>query len=237
MPISNNIGLLDIQKIITGLSGPAIDRISGSYIVPGDVNPQPPILSLVISDQPSTWAAYKPSPYFGILEVFGYSGSGTAQTRLHTWNLNPNNTLTILTPFNAPLIPVLEWYISVITTGYQDTYISIVDNNAVVGNNIPVGNGLIVFNTDTKQVGIYDGVTNAWVWIGTAQGSNVPIGSILEFRDGIPAPGGYLRCSGQLVDKATYAALYAVIGDWYGSMPLGSTDFRLPNQPNRIIKV
>lgn len=239
MSILNIIGLQDIQKLISGTSGNAVDRINGTYILSGTTTPQPQILSLVISEtaQANTWDAYKPSPYFGILEVtYQNPATGNAQGRLHTWNKLDNGKYSSLTVFNDPIFSIPNWYISGTTTGYQDTYLSIVDNNAIAGNNVPVGNGLVVFNTDTKQIGVFDSTQNLWVWAGASQTASVPTGAIIEYREGAPMPNGYLRCDGTTVLKSQYVDLYAKIGDWYGAMPSGAPDFRLPNQLNRIIK-
>lgn len=55
----------------------------------------------------------------------------------------------------------------------------------------------------------------------------VPVGTVIDFAVATPPP-GYLLANGQAVARATYAALYAVIGTLYGSGD-GLTTFNLPN--------
>lgn len=47
------------------------------------------------------------------------------------------------------------------------------------------------------------------------------------------APNGYLLCNGQAVSRATYAALFAVIGTVFGAGD-GSTTFNIPNYTDRM---
>jgi microcystin-dependent protein len=62
-------------------------------------------------------------------------------------------------------------------------------------------------------------------------GMAMPIGAILDFA-GPNAPEGWLICDGRLVSRTTYAALFAVIGTFWGAGD-GSTTFALPNTPGR----
>jgi microcystin-dependent protein len=55
----------------------------------------------------------------------------------------------------------------------------------------------------------------------------VPSGTMLEFG-GAAAPAGFLMCDGSAVSRATYAALFAVIGEAYG-VGDGATTFNVPN--------
>ena len=48
------------------------------------------------------------------------------------------------------------------------------------------------------------------------------------------APDGWLLCDGSAVSRETYASLYSVIGDSYGSGD-GSTTFNLPDLTGRVI--
>lgn len=57
--------------------------------------------------------------------------------------------------------------------------------------------------------------------------SALPIGTMLPFA-GTTAPTGYLMCQGQAVSRATYAALFALIGTAYGTGD-GTTTFNLPD--------
>ena len=62
----------------------------------------------------------------------------------------------------------------------------------------------------------------------------IPTGTVLPFA-GITAPEGFLLCNGQEVSRFTYAKLYEVIGDTYGSGD-GATTFDLPNLIGRFIE-
>lgn len=67
---------------------------------------------------------------------------------------------------------------------------------------------------------------------GGGGGSALPPGTILEFA-GATAPAGYLLCSGQLVSRTTYAALFDAIGIVFGAGD-GSTTFAVPDRRGRI---
>lgn len=58
-------------------------------------------------------------------------------------------------------------------------------------------------------------------------------GSIAQWSGA--APTGFLACNGSAVSRATYAALFAVLGTRFG-VGDGSTTFNLPNATNQIIK-
>jgi microcystin-dependent protein len=60
----------------------------------------------------------------------------------------------------------------------------------------------------------------------------IPSGSIMAFG-GVNLPVGWLWCDGSLVDKTTYAALFAAIGNSNGAGT--QTSFRLPNATNRAL--
>ena len=55
----------------------------------------------------------------------------------------------------------------------------------------------------------------------------IPTGTVFPFA-GIIAPEGFLLCNGQEVSRFTYAKLYEVIGDTYGTGD-GSTTFNVPD--------
>jgi microcystin-dependent protein len=61
----------------------------------------------------------------------------------------------------------------------------------------------------------------------------IPAGVITPYG-GSTAPTGWLLCHGQAVSRSTYAALYAVFSDTYGSGN-GSTTFNLPDLRGRVI--
>lgn len=58
-------------------------------------------------------------------------------------------------------------------------------------------------------------------------------GSIVIFAGSV-APEGWLLCDGSAVSRETYASLYSVIGDSYGSGD-GSTTFNLPDLTGRVL--
>jgi microcystin-dependent protein len=59
----------------------------------------------------------------------------------------------------------------------------------------------------------------------------MPSGSLIAFA-GASAPSGYLLCDGAAVSRTTYADLFAVLGEIYGSGD-GSTTFNLPDLRGR----
>lgn len=67
-----------------------------------------------------------------------------------------------------------------------------------------------------------------------AHGSNLPIGSYIQFA-GSQAPDGFLVCNGGAISRTTYSALFDVIGTTYGSGD-GSTTFNLPNLTDRFLQ-
>lgn len=62
-------------------------------------------------------------------------------------------------------------------------------------------------------------------------GASAPTGTIAMFGGG-SAPTDWLLCDGTAVSRTTYAALYAVLGDAFGSGD-GSTTFNLPDLRSR----
>jgi microcystin-dependent protein len=60
-----------------------------------------------------------------------------------------------------------------------------------------------------------------------------PAGSVISYA-GSTAPTGWLLCFGQSVSRATYAALFAVVGTTYG-VGDGSTTFNLPDLRGRAV--
>ena len=61
---------------------------------------------------------------------------------------------------------------------------------------------------------------------------SVPIGCVIDYWGSTP-PEGYLFAAGQAVSRATYSALYAVIGTTAGAGD-GSTTFNLPDYRGRV---
>ncbi|WP_441280550.1 phage tail protein [Tardiphaga sp. 862_B3_N1_1] len=62
--------------------------------------------------------------------------------------------------------------------------------------------------------------------------STLPTGTIIPYAPATP-PTGYLLCAGQAVSRATYAALWAVLGTIYGAGD-GSTTFNVPDLRGRV---
>jgi microcystin-dependent protein len=62
----------------------------------------------------------------------------------------------------------------------------------------------------------------------------IPTGTILPYA-GTSAPTGFLLCNGSTVSRTTYADLYAVVGDSFGSGN-GSTTFHLPDLKGRFLR-
>jgi microcystin-dependent protein len=84
--------------------------------------------------------------------------------------------------------------------------------------------GQVAFRTDTKALRIHDGT--AWNSIG------VPVGSLVLFGS-VTAPPGWALCDGSLLNRVTFATLFAVIGTTYGAGD-GSTTFAVPDLRSRV---
>ena len=80
--------------------------------------------------------------------------------------------------------------------------------------------------------GILDDLDDATYAIESANVLAMPPGSITAFA-GSTEPVGWLFCYGQQISRASYAALFAVIGTTYG-VGDGSTTFNLPDLRGRI---
>lgn len=64
--------------------------------------------------------------------------------------------------------------------------------------------------------------------------SVLPPGMVVPFG-GASAPAGWLLADGSVVARATYAALFAVVGTTYNTGGEAGTDFRLPNVKGRVV--
>ena len=97
------------------------------------------------------------------------------------------------------------------------------DGTNVVLASIPINstNGNVSVSGDLSVTGT----------VSSGGGIVMPTGSILEYG-GATAPTGWLLCDGASVSRATYAALFAVIGTTYGSVD-GST-FNVPDRRDRV---
>ena len=84
--------------------------------------------------------------------------------------------------------------------------------------------------TEDDELLVWDSDTHALMRV-KRKNTGVPVGTIIDWG-GLEAalPVGWLLCDGHLVSKATYAALYAVIGDqfkWVTAVP--ADQFKLPD--------
>lgn len=73
------------------------------------------------------------------------------------------------------------------------------------------------------------------VWVPTIGSQNTEIPGVFKWFAGPTAPAGYLKCNGQAVSRATYAALFSAIGTRYG-LGDGSNTFNLPDVRGNVIR-
>jgi microcystin-dependent protein len=86
--------------------------------------------------------------------------------------------------------------------------------------------------SDTNACTLYGKPDGTLTWNGV--NLKVPTGTIIALAKSASTPSGYLFCSGAEVSKTTYADLYALIGNTYGT-PTDSTKFKLPNLYNKVL--
>jgi len=83
-----------------------------------------------------------------------------------------------------------------------------------------------------KVTGAADGIASSdLATVGQLQNA-APIGSVISYA-GLFPPAGWMLCYGQALSRTQYAALFAVIGDAFGSGN-GSTTFNLPDCRGRV---
>lgn len=86
----------------------------------------------------------------------------------------------------------------------------------------------------TDELVLVDGNNAASVeQVAAAVAAVIPTG-VIQIWAGATAPAGWLLCQGQAVSRSTYAALFALIGETYGSGN-GTTTFNLPNMKGRVV--
>lgn len=73
----------------------------------------------------------------------------------------------------------------------------------------------------------YKDIDGNWKEISVKTGDTLPIGAIMPYTSKT-TPSNWLPCNGQAVSRTTYADLFAIIGEQYGSGD-GSTTFNLPD--------
>lgn len=96
----------------------------------------------------------------------------------------------------------------------------------------PVGAGALVFSSlDNKPYVAVDGGAYSAL-VTAAQNVTMPTGALVMYG-AAAAPVGWLLCDGTAVSRATYAALFAVLGTAYG-VGDGSTTFNLPDMRQRF---
>lgn len=105
--------------------------------------------------------------------------------------------------------------------------------NYSTGVAIPTG----ALKTGTPYYVIYIHASTEFILLGAAGAISplagpCPVGGIMDFA-AIAAPAGWLLCQGQAVSRTTYAALFAVIGTFYG-VGNGTTTFNLPDCGGRV---
>ena len=75
--------------------------------------------------------------------------------------------------------------------------------------------------------------SNDAVLIADLSVGSVPVGSVSAYAGNDTEPAGYFLCDGSEKSQTDYAALYAVIGDDYGSASSGN--FKLPDLAGKVI--
>ena len=64
--------------------------------------------------------------------------------------------------------------------------------------------------------------------------SAVPVGAVFMFA-ATTAPAGYMKCNGAILNRGTYAALFAAIGTFFGAGD-GSSTFALPDLRGEFVR-
>jgi microcystin-dependent protein len=100
--------------------------------------------------------------------------------------------------------------------------------------NIPADNGLQSYRFTAAQMKSFILATQAITRSMIEEAQRIPIG-VIEAFGGTTAPTGWLICDGSQVSRTTYADLYAVIGNNFGSGN-GTTTFHLPDLRGRFVR-
>ena len=103
--------------------------------------------------------------------------------------------------------------------------LNLLDGDTSVGSSITVA--------DADGVVVNDGGTMKSVPASDFRTYIMPAGSVIPYA-GTSAPTGFLFCDGSSVSRSTYADLFAVIGESYGTPDDGST-FKLPDLRGRVV--
>lgn len=92
------------------------------------------------------------------------------------------------------------------------------DNKTVIDKFTESSDGKVLYNGEEIQGSLY----------------SVPIGTILSYSATTP-PVGFLVCDGSEVSKTTYADLFAIIGDTYGTAT-DTSKFKLPDLRDKFVQ-
>ena len=93
-------------------------------------------------------------------------------------------------------------------------------NRGVKGSIPTLEAGEPAFCTETKELAVGDGTANHYYEL-------VKVGQVIMWPLATP-PSNHLECNGAAISRATYSALFAVIGETYGAGD-ASTTFNLPD--------
>lgn len=116
---------------------------------------------------------------------------------------------------------------------WRDLFLS---RNATIGGNLAV-TGTSTFTGNVTASGditaaTFTGDGSGLTGVVAVSEQGVPPGTIVAYG-GAAAPADWLLCDGSAVDRTTYAALFAIIGETYG-VGDGSTTFNLPDLRGRF---
>jgi microcystin-dependent protein len=95
--------------------------------------------------------------------------------------------------------------------------------------------GLLILNTTYNRLEWNSGSSAAPVWTTIVQGTlpDPEVVGVIKMYGGEAPPAGYLLCDGAAVSRTTFAALFAVIGGYYGAGD-GASTFNLPDFRGRV---
>lgn len=113
------------------------------------------------------------------------------------------------------------------------TYATIAARDSVLGaDGIATKPYTNVYVTETNLYYQYNTVLAVWQALGTSVAPSATITGEIRMWSTPTPPAGWFSCDGSLVSRATYSALFAVIGTTYG-VGDGSTTFAIPNFSSR----
>lgn len=93
----------------------------------------------------------------------------------------------------------------------------------------------LVYNTTTQNLEIYDGSNwNVVTLSGVGASGSNPVGTIIQSA-AQSAPNGYILCDGREISRTTFANLFTVIGETFGSGD-GNTTFNIPDMRGQFVR-